>query len=369
MIKSMYVFGKALSKQPEYEEFFEPWENPFPKLKDETATVVYAQINNDKLEEELRTTDFKQADIGKYLYRRVQGSNGTNLVPTFFLIAPAKEEERKDAIRKLTKKIAASVSNHKHNFLKGTQILELEKLLLAKQLTPKNNYIFTIKINDKFFGEYPEYRDLFYKDAYQKYSKDSAAADKICAVTYEPATEVWGRIDTLGFTVEKIAFSRNGFDTSQSYKMFPVSPGAVKVLEGARRVAFNKLSYGFYGMSYFVMPRFIAVDEDTVERVVKRYMRNFDEEAGTLDGQSKSLINNERIIQKIIENKELSDNSIYYDIFFYQKNNSQLLLKLHLSDLLPSRFREIIEAKEQVERFYYPLTTAYYPAKGKSCKC
>jgi CRISPR-associated Csh1 family protein len=363
MIKSLYTFGKSLSQNPNFEEYFEPWENPFPKADE--ASVVYAQIVGGVLQNELAVTDFKTANIGKYLYRRVQGANGTNLVPTFYLIVPAKESEKENSIRKLIKKISASVKNYKHKFLEETQIAQIEKMLIERKLTPKQNYLFTVKIDGKFFGEYEEYRQLFYNDAYQKYKKDSSAIDKVCAVTYQPVKEVWGRIDTLGFTVNDLAFSRNGFDVSQSFKMFPVSPDAVKVLEGAKRIAFNKLSYGFYGMSYFVIPRFVGTDEKTVDRVSKRYISSFNEDADTLDTQTASIIHNERIIQKIIDSSELSDNSIYYDIFFYQKNNAQLLLKLHLSDLLPSRFREIFNAKRQVEAFYYPITTARIPAKGK----
>lgn len=363
MIKSLYTFGKSLSQNPIFEEYFEPWENPFPKA--DGASVVYAQIVGGVLQNELAVTDFKTADIGKYLYRRVQGANGTNLVPTFYLIVPAKESEKLDAVRKLVKKISASVKNYKHKFIEESQIAQIEKMLIEKKLVAKQNYLFTIKIDGKFFGEYAEYRQLFYTDAYQKYKKDSSALDKTCAVTYLPVQEVWGRIDTLGFTVNDIAFSRNGFDVSQSYKMFPVSPDAVKVLEGAKRIAFNRLSYGFYGMSYFVVPRFVGTEEKTIDRVTKSYISKYEEDAGTLDTQTASIINNERIIQKIIDSTELSDSSIYYDIFFYQKNNAQLLLKLHLSDLLPSQFREIFDAKKQVETFYYPFTTSRIPASKK----
>lgn len=363
MIKSLYVFGKALSKYPAFEEYFEPWENPFPKADE--ALVIYARIVGGVLQDGLGVTDFKTADIGKYLYRRVQGANGTNLVPTFYLFIPAKESEKADSIRKVAKKISASVKNYRHKFLDESQIAEIEKMLCKKSLTPKQNYLFTIKIDEKFFGEYEEYRLLFYNDAYQKYKKDSSAINKICAVTYQPVKEVWGRIDTLGFTVNAIAFSRSGFDISQSYKMFPVSPDGVKVLEGAKRVAFNRLSYGFYGMSYFVVPRFIGTEEKKIDRIVKSYISKFEEDAGTLDVQTAALINNESIIQKIIDSTELSDSSIYYDIFFYQKNNAQLLLKLHLSDLLPSRFREIYDAKRKIQAFYYPLTTFLIPAGKK----
>ena len=87
--------------------------------------------------------------------------------------------------------------------------------------------MFTLKIDGNWVGEIPEIKKILEDEAYNKYfsskGEDYKATDKICAVTYKKTDEVWGRIDTLGFTVNDIAFSRNGFSATDSYKMFPVS--------------------------------------------------------------------------------------------------------------------------------------------------
>jgi hypothetical protein len=49
--------------------------------------------------------------------------------------------------------------------------------------------------------------------------------------------------------VDAVSFSRNGFDVKDSYKMFPVSPEAVKILEGAKRIIIDS---GFEPYSEFL---------------------------------------------------------------------------------------------------------------------
>ena len=238
MIKSFYTIGNVLRKDEAYAEYFEPWANPFPKVKDDEAKVVIASIEQGVLQEDLKEENFSKRRVNAYLYRPIQGKNGTNLVPTLLLQVDRNFDKFSDSVRKLIKKVKKSIQNNKHSFIRLQQIDLIEQKLLQyyQFINFEKRYLFTIKIDDKYFGDYEDYKNLFREDAYSKYYKDSSAKDKLCAVTYKQSEEVWGRVDTLGFTVDAATFSRNGFDTKDSYKMFPVSPDAVKVLEGAKRI-------------------------------------------------------------------------------------------------------------------------------------
>jgi len=362
MIKSLYKIGSVI--QEEHSDYFQPWSNPFPKNA-ETSKVIVIPVKGKKIEFPLQVEDFRPHYAKKYLYRKVQGANGTNLVPTFLFYLETKEEKQKDNIRKVLKKVKASIKNQKHDFLKGDDINEeLAEALFQINLSKDNRYLLTFKLNGKYFGDFPANIELFEDEAYKKYSKDSSSKNKICSVTYKEVEEVWGRVDTLGFTVNDKSFNRNGFDGKDSYKMFPVSPDAVKILEGAKKFVMEKFSRNFYGMKYFVLPHFITDNGDVIDEALEIFLE--DEVKIQLYNSSKSIINTESYLHKIIDKEELSKGDIYYDIFFYQPNNAQFLIKLHLSDVLPSRLKKIFSAKESIEKKYYKINTIVIPKKGKT---
>lgn len=366
MIKALYTTGKILSQLPDYEDYFRPWANPFPKIRGE-AKVIVAEVNNDLLIPELQLEDFKSDMVDKYLFREAK-SRATNLVPTFYLYPKSNVNEHEDNIRKMVNRIRQSVLNYKHTFITREQIDEIEQKLMTFPFSPAVSYLFTMRIDGKYFGDFKEYHDLFVSDAYQKYKKDSSATEQVCAVTYEKVPEVWGRVDTLGFTVNDIAFSRNGFNGADSYKMFPVSPEVVKVLEGSKRLIFDKISRNFFGLKYFVLPRLIAETSDAIaEEVIQTFLEkcSVSADSNSLQSQFGSLIYNEDIIGEILEDEQLRQQTVYYDIFFYQPNNAQFMVKLHVSDVLPSRFRRIIDAKRQTEDTYRLIVDEMPVAKGQ----
>jgi len=363
MIKSLYKIGSVI--QEEYPKYFDPWGNPFPKNAD-TSKVIVIPVKDKKIVFPLQIEDFRQHYAKKYLYRKVQGANGTNLVPTFLFYLETKEERQKDNIRKVLKKVKASIKNQKHDFLKEDDINEeLAEALFQLNLSKDNRYLLTFKLNGKYFGDFPANIELFEDEAYKKYSKDSSSKNKICSVTYKEVEEVWGRVDTLGFTVNDKSFNRNGFDGKDSYKMFPVSPDAVKILEGAKKFVLEKFSRNFYGMKYFVLPHFITANEEAIRKAIGIFVKD-DTDIRLSQSSGKSIIGTEIFLHKIIEKKELRQGDIYYDIFFYQPNNAQFLIKLHLSDVLPSRLRKIFLTKESIEKKYYKINTIVIPKKGKT---
>jgi hypothetical protein len=41
-------------------------------------------------------------------------------------------------------------------------------------------YLFSMKIDDKYFGDFEAYKNLFRDEAYRKYYKDSSSKNKVC---------------------------------------------------------------------------------------------------------------------------------------------------------------------------------------------
>jgi CRISPR-associated Csh1 family protein len=356
MIKTLYQVGKAVKDL--YPDYFEAWEQPFNLRSLDKAKVILFHIVDGVLNDQPEEEVYKPALSGKYLYRTLKGPNGTNLVPTFYLYLDKNSEKQAENTRKLMVRIKASVKNSKLPFLNSTselQKLEAAIMKLGEISSPENKYLITFKLNGKWFGEYEVYRNLFEEEAFAKYYDKSLGKDQVCAITHQPTSEVWGRVDTLGFTVNDAPFSRSGFNPKLSYKMFPVSPDAVKILEGSRRLVLDKMTFSFYNLRYFILPHFITGTEDQIEDAVKNFIRIASKKPESLDDQSKSIFNYDSLLFDIIDEANLSKSSVYYDIFFYQQNQAQFQIRLQLNDVLPSQIGKIFSIKQRLEKRYQPL--------------
>lgn len=359
MIKNLYRLGNALQTDEAYSEYFSPWQNPFPNTDAERAKILYFQIRQGVIQGGYEIEAFKPKMLKAYLYRKLAGANAAPLVPTDYFYPKKKEEDHQESVRKLVSRLERSFPKGKSLFFPSDEhqkagLAVVKEALAAFQGDLENQYLLTFKVDGKWLGDFEEHIQLFESDAYSKYHDKSAAKDKLCSVTYQKAPEVWGRVDTLGFTVNDLTFSRGGFNGKESYKMFPAAPETVKVLEGARRFALEKLTRSFYSLRYFIVPHFVEEQDDLMRKAIQRLAEEVKKDA-TLEDLSKSIFNNERIIAYLAEDAELSRAGVFYDIFFFEINQAQFSIKLHLTDIMPSRFSRIFEAKQKIETRYRRL--------------
>lgn len=365
MIKTLYEIGKVLKEK--YPEYFEPWKNPF---QNQEAKVIVANIKDGRLDGELEIEDFKSELLRKYLYRDPVGKRGTYLLPTLKLYTPNKRSE--DDFNKDIDRLKRTLNYQNELKVKFEYVDRFVDQISSKlnkvDFNSDYKYLFTIKFDNKYLGEYDTFKSILDRAAYEEYYKTkkftSRSKNKLCSITYEQSKEVWGKINTLGFTVDDIAFMRNGFNQSESYKMFPVSPEAVKILEGAKGLVTEKFSgkqYYLSGISFFILPHFINIKTELQKEIIKDY---FGKVSYYIDDKNKTLIENEVLLNEIINDKKLSSNQIYYDLFFYQQNQAQLLIKLQINDILPSRLKRIFDVKKAVQEFYKPILKIQFK-KGK----
>ncbi len=369
MIHTLYTIGKVLSKEEQHQKYFDPWEDPFPVRKTGVGYKVLAVMMKDREINDIQVEDFSSSKLRKYLFRHIRGKNGTNLVPTLYFQLSGKADAEKwerdqiENIRKLTKKVRQSIKNYQHDFLSEEELERLPTLLLLKsrELNKEDSHLFTMNLDGKYFGDFEQYRSLFEEEAYGKYYEKSSARDKICSLTYQKEKEVWGRIDTMGFTVNDIAFSRNGFSSKTSYKMLPVSPEAVKLLEGSLTLIFSELARRFYNLNYVIVPHFIKrADEGVIADVLLDFIEKL--KTDTFETTGDSIIHTENILSAIAQRDKLQK-SVYYDILFYQQQQAQFLIKIHLADVLPSRIKRIFEVKKTVENRYEKITKIEFENK------
>lgn len=361
MIETLYQIGVAIKDHPRYSEYFQPWGNPFPG-REEEAKVLVIKVEKGNFVG-LMEEAFRSKYLSKYLFR--EGSTkgqATNSVPTI----PFTDKKKSFA------KIKQSFKTYGHKFIDKHQLDKVEDPIMNYEFDKNRSYLLTFKIDGKYFGEIEFFKNLFIKNAYKGFyvknysgEKRSKANNYIGAITGKKA-EVYGFVNTLGFTVDSTAFMRNGFNQSEAYKMFPVSKEAVKILDGARKLVFHELSHSFSGNTkYILLPKFIFSNRrDLIREVFELFIEkkplDINVRSDAADKGTNGFINNtESIIDAIIQDEKLNNADVYYELLFYEKDesNSKLSLFLQLSDIRPSRMKTVMNTKKQKERFYASLTT------------
>jgi hypothetical protein len=110
------------------------------------------------------------------------------------------EEKYVDNVRKLTKKIKQSVGNNNHSFISSEQIDAIERKLINHHRLMSNDkrYLFSMKIDDKYFGDFEAYKIFFVMKLTENTIRILQVKIRF-VTTHQPSDEVWGRVDTLGF--------------------------------------------------------------------------------------------------------------------------------------------------------------------------
>lgn len=364
MISQLYKYGSYLEDVPELKRYFSHLDNPFEKREDQ-GKVLVGLIENKKFVR-LELEDFDLDQINLYQYKALSGGRSQGIIPTLYVNFSKADQKGKTGLDKTADRLL-------NNLNKNRKIVEISNIddLLSKfkawNFNDNYYYIITLKIDGKYLGEIPEFKnklaDKAYKPFYVQSKGQSLGKDKLCALTSKIGT-VYGFSNILGFTVDSTSFIRNGYKIKDSYKMFPVSKEAIPTLLGAKRILLNLNTSHFYGqLQYAVLPNFILEPDDGTY-LAKKFL---DKSMNIDDGSATSFIKEtESILQEIIEDGELAKGDMYYSILFFEQNNAQFKIHLILNDVLPSRISKILEAKQQTEKYYAPLTNYILNGQLKS---
>ncbi len=375
MITTLYNFAKLLKDDKPLKAYFHPYENPF-EGQEEKGKVLVGNIKNGKFKG-FELEDFKIEFLNNYLFRS-HAPNGTGIIPTIRINLSKADKKGKTGFEKTIGKLESCIENNKQliNQSLADDILNGFKKY-EPELEPAFSYIVTFKIDNKWLGEIEKAKEKFNDIAYKKYYDQktkgkSKKANQMCAISGK-TSEVYGFVDTLGFTVNSKSFNRNGFDVENAYKMFPVSKDVIPILEGAQKILTNKLSdflfkfwnqkdkkiKRFTNIQYAMVPHFVfppsqEVTEEIAKTFLKKSVLNIDSNE---EGATGFINGTERILEEIIEDGDLNRNEIYYSILFYEQQQAQFKIFLELNDVLPSRIGKILTAKKIAEKRYRAYTS------------
>ncbi len=326
-----------------------------PKNKS-TKNILFIALADKKGEFEykkIEVEEYSENKLGKYLYKKGT-PRGTDITPTA-MVTDLIDKTFNNKILSWFEEYREMGSDENNNFLVkiGNCIRKNSKDILKglREKYNKENNIVSLKINEKYIGEYPVFREILVDTAkenfYSKYGKTSKSNDQICSVCNKKESEVYGFVDTYKFyTVDKPGFVSGGFQQEYAWKNYPVCWNCALILEEGRKYLGKLLNFNFYGFRYLLIPKFVrGVSDETKEKIFRIIERQKDPKF--IRKEAERLTYDESEILELMSEQK---NYLNMNFLFYEKSNSEFKILLYVEDVLPSRLETLFNAKKDVDK-------------------
>ncbi len=311
------------------------------KIPFSTNKVEYLLYNiSDQIEYIEKYVDKKNTNIEKYLeflkalknafYKTLKNEKNKEVERLNFDLFEKSASSNVKTVKDLQKKIEE----------------ELVKIVNSKKILKKSN-LFTLTIDDKRIEEtkhFEAYKKVLFNQFVETnfLNKQEKRKNKLCHICNKNK-EITGKIDIpiKFYITEKKTFFPELMD-SNKYKSFSMCKDCyIKFLLGFGHIK-NNLSSNFYG-NYYLIPKNLNSKKDLniLEFVKDRILEL---------KKNKKLDDNIQTKEKIYE--KLIENALKFDLLFFERNNSQIIINKHIHDIyvknLIEMYDKFSELKEKV---------------------
>jgi len=301
--------------------------------------------------------EYSKDKIEKYLYKK-GASKGTELTPTSMITTIESTFERTKILPWFKNYNKLGIDEDINFLVKIGDCIKNNKGRILNDLNGKygkENNIISLKIDNKYLGDYDIFRriltDRAKKNLYSKYGKVSKSENRLCSVCNQRRSEVYGFVDTYKFyTVDKPGFVSGGFQQADAWKNYPVCLNCALTLEAGKKYLGNSMNLNFYGFRYLLIPKFVSdVGEETKKETFKIIEEQQDPKFRRKEISRLTSDENE-ILELMSEQKNyLNLNFMFYDAP-KGYSGSVFNILLYIEDILPSRLKKLFNEKEKVDR-------------------
>jgi CRISPR-associated protein Csh1 len=218
---------------------------------------------------------------------------------------------------------------------------------LSESIPKKTGKFLTLKINDKYQGQYQIFKKSL-EDMDERKRKKSLNIGT-CSICGLPNKEVSGTTDVFKFyTIDKPGFIAGGFKESDAWKNYPVCSDCKQSLERGKKFIEEHLSFKFYGLNYLLIPELIIGDRALFKNIVSVL-------AGTNQTFSLKEIIKRRLTDdesEILDYLSSMNDTLAINFLFLQKQQSAERILLLIEDVLPSRLKRLFDAKDYVDNIF-----------------
>ncbi len=318
---------------------------------------------------EIDYEEFSEDRLNKYAYKKADGANAGDHTPTSILNLKNPDKTLRNIIKPI-RRIKDAIKDKKdrdyimlsdiYNFINEnseTLFNHINIKLKLLNISQKEGVIITIVIlengEERYVGDFPIYikhlEKINDKRFYYKYKKESKGYGKCYYCNKEK--EVMGFVNTYNFyTVDKKSFVTGGFNQENSWINYPVCLDCAHVLDAGKKYIFNNLRSKFSSFNYFVIPK-VMMPEKSVTEDMHIILRELEKGSkfSTAEEVKDNLLNSE---DGFIELMQDNDNNMNYNILIYKEENAAFRILLFIEDVVPSRIKNILRVKEQLENKY-----------------
>jgi len=284
-----------------------------------------------------------------YLYRKGP-PNGCNFSPTALITEPEKTYHVKVlGWFKTIDKLDLCAGNRKF-FQCIKEILESRQTEIVASIKGKMSELkgdagITLKIGERYLMEIPAFREVFLQ-LYSAKEESIFAEEKICSVCCGRKAKVFAGAPAYSFfTYDKPGFITGNFVLENSWRNYPVCFECSLAVDEGKRILENNLKFSFYGLSYYLIPKFMLGEPS--HEIVGLLAGDFDKDIRLTRSAGLKLTNYEDDILDLLAQKQ---DTMTLNFFFLQRQQGAERILLLIDDIFPSRLRKLFEAKAVVDK-------------------
>lgn len=352
MIEAINEIGKYSIKQDKKELIDVLRDDPSNK---DTEGILFINLKRNDVGFEyigIETEEFSKDKLGKYLYKK--GSpNGLDVTP-ISMITDLEKTFLKVKMLPWFKNYNQIGLDEETNFLVYIgKCIRAKKEDIFDDLKSKHNKeynIISLKIDDKYIGEYEIFQTILKEKAkknfYSKYGKISKSNNKFCSIC-SSKKEVYGFVDTYKFyTVDKPGFVSSGFRQKDAWKNYPVCFDCAIYLEAGKKYLKENLDFNFYGFNYTLIPKFVDVIEEDIKHDCLKIMKNWKDPKFRKNEINQLTSDESEILEKLSDEK----NYLNLDFMFYDAPKASVFnILLYIKSILPSDLKRLFDAKQEID--------------------
>ncbi len=366
MIEAIKEIGEYVIKK-EGKNVKEPLDilidNPSSRDTRNVLFIVLKSSANEFVYEGVGLEEYSGNNLKKYLYKSGKGKRGANITPTTKIAESLERTFNKNILGwfKEYKKIEL-ISDVDFLVKIGNCLQEHRKKILddLNKKYSKENNIISLKIDNKYVGNYPVFQNILVETAKKGFystksfkgnNKESRSGNpQICCVCNKKQNEVYGFVGTYKFyTVDKPGFVSGGFQQRYAWKNYPVCLNCALKLEAGKKYLKDRLNFSFYGFKYHLILKSINKEYYENTKKIFKLIEDWLNPKFTKKTVNKLTQDENEILELISE----QGNYLNLNFMFYDAprgyDGSVFNILLYIEDILPSRLKKLFNKKKEID--------------------
>lgn len=365
MFQRLFELGSTIARRDSLHEVHDLLKDP---IADDYKNIVEIEFGNDGAFVAVHSRQISTTEKNKVLYKKGAPNGFDSTAVSKFAEVPSKTVNRvRKAVAAIAKAVTEESNSALHEQLSAvSNSFESHQDEIAEQvaqavkdleLNVENRGLLSASITRRKklvpLWSLDETAELVIDSSMSGYGTNDKAGDciekdAVCSVCIRERPVVFGNFSKLKtYNLDKPGMIAGGFANSQTARNFPVCPECAAKLALGINKATTLLAYKMAGQSYLVLPQ--CHNDELRDRFVElaEQRRNGESLHEEHLGQ---LTDDENEILDLVAEKFGDQDQVSMKFVFFDSEQQSWKIRGEVDQVLPSRIREVFDAKKLVER-------------------